>query len=365
MCSAIERLLCDVETHNLFHVVEVGCGTGLSGIVAAKHGCRCTLTDRCSDLAVINVDHVFGTGEGGRDVVASDLSWENSGATHTTLSVDPAAQSAKKLIAQRGKADLIVGAEITCLRKQQTLLVNTLLDLCESNPHALVLLSFDGTPPPNDCMYEQDMIAKMTEKGFRHQVVYVADCSWEVKNFKTIDVATGEAVFAGKESRATLRDRTSEFCDLTQALLYPRRDMKGSKAADVPVEMAAASQPRPSMGSDAQVQHQQPICSTSAEQTTHHITLFYRPAAVGVCSRCQREYLLHPSLPSASLCVHHQSFFVCRYHPAELRCSINGVGDGLGYYGNGQEGYAAKFWDCCGAEEQSALGCCRSKHIPY
>ena len=34
-------------------------------------------------------------------------------------------------------------------------------------------------------------------------------------------------------------------------------------------------------------------------------------------------------------------------------------GDGLGYYGNGEEGYEAKFWDCCGAEAETARGCGR------
>jgi hypothetical protein len=260
--------------------------------------------------------------------------------------------------------DLIIGAEITCLRKQQTLLVNTIVDLCESNPHALVLLSFDGTPPPNDCMYEKDMLAKMTEKGFRHQVVCVADCSWTVDNYKA-ESKTGETEFAGKESRATLRDRTSEFCNPSRALISPLQDKKqgGRNASSKSAADRAPRPPRPSYGDESKGSHT--TCSTSTEHTTHHITLFYRPSAVGTCSRCQKEYLLHPSLQSASLCVHHPSYFVCRYHPAEIRCSINGVGDGLGYYGNGQEGYAAKFWDCCGAEEQSVPGCCWSEHIPY
>lgn len=64
-------------------------------------------------------------------------------------------------------------------------------------------------------------------------------------------------------------------------------------------------------------------------------------------------------------CVHHTGLYVCRRHPAEIRCSVEGTGDGLGYYGNGLEGWEATFWDCCGREERDDPGCCISTHVKF
>ncbi|KAJ1423342.1 hypothetical protein B484DRAFT_106436 [Ochromonadaceae sp. CCMP2298] len=39
------------------HLVELGCGAGLAGIVASRLGFRATLTDRYADLAALNIAH--------------------------------------------------------------------------------------------------------------------------------------------------------------------------------------------------------------------------------------------------------------------------------------------------------------------
>ncbi|XP_017237703.1 uncharacterized protein LOC108210799 isoform X1 [Daucus carota subsp. sativus] len=71
-----------------------------------------------------------------------------------------------------------------------------------------------------------------------------------------------------------------------------------------------------------------------------------------VCKRCKTSY--NPSSNDASSCRFHPSFFVCRRHDDQKR-----------YYELGPDDppYAAKFYDCCGAEDPEALGCTTSFHI--
>jgi hypothetical protein len=106
-------------------------------------------------------------------------------------------------------------------------------------------------------------------------------------------------------------------------------------------------------------------CKESALSGQHHIVAYYRHSAVNTCSRCCRQFFKLPSLNPSTACVHHAGFFVCRKHPAETKLSIEGKGDGLGYYGTGAEGFEAKFWDCCGSENPLATGCVSASHVPY
>ncbi|KAL0536356.1 hypothetical protein IC582_025303 [Cucumis melo] len=73
-----------------------------------------------------------------------------------------------------------------------------------------------------------------------------------------------------------------------------------------------------------------------------------------LCRICNRPYL--PSSNSSSSCRFHPSFFVCRRHDDQKR-----------YYelGPNDPPYAAKFYDCCGAEDVEASGCTTSFHVSY
>ncbi|XP_028789094.1 uncharacterized protein LOC114745119 [Neltuma alba] len=55
-------------------------------------------------------------------------------------------------------------------------------------------------------------------------------------------------------------------------------------------------------------------------------------------------------------CRFHPSFFVCRRHNDQKR-----------YYelGPNDPPYAAKFYDCCGAEDPEASGCTANFHVSY
>ena len=86
-----------------------------------------------------------------------------------------------------------------------------------------------------------------------------------------------------------------------------------------------------------------------------------RAGARKTCRRCKVTYVVADN--TAAECRFHKGEYVCRYHPNGAAAS----GDGLGYYGNGPDGdgWAAKFWDCCGAEEPDAPGCASRPHASY
>lgn len=397
------------------HVVEVGCGTGLCGIVAAKIGCKSTITDRSADLAKLNVDVVVQQMQAASeapakmDALVYDMPWESSlpaaGNRESVTDADgeEPVVSVNSVLNLRGRVDLIVGAEITCLRKQQGLLVDTVLQLAAGNPNAVALFSFDGPPQPNGCLYEQDMIERMAAIGFSHSVVFVAGCVWVTEHFiqhlpqepekgnKAGVEELSDPLPMHKESRAYLVDRTEEFRSPSQRLHFPINSSRGtsSKATfegeegttrtvvpdtestasladtsgrlsmppQLPVDSYAAEWKQGQPGSGSR--------TTTSEEGIHHIIAFYRPAATRTCHRCHQQFFAHADFNPPHACRYHAGYFVCRWHPAETKCSIDGQGDGLGYYGNGQEGYAAEFWDCCGSENKSARGCCASSHEPY
>ncbi|KAK1285938.1 hypothetical protein QJS10_CPB20g01262 [Acorus calamus] len=73
-----------------------------------------------------------------------------------------------------------------------------------------------------------------------------------------------------------------------------------------------------------------------------------------ICRRCKCSYDVTSNTPSS--CRFHPSFFVSRRHDDQKR-----------YYELGPDDppYAAKFYDCCGAEDPDAPGCTTDLHISY
>ncbi|XP_020572196.1 uncharacterized protein LOC110019023 [Phalaenopsis equestris] len=73
-----------------------------------------------------------------------------------------------------------------------------------------------------------------------------------------------------------------------------------------------------------------------------------------LCRRCKALY--YPASNTPSSCRFHVSFFVCRKHDDQKR-----------YYELDPEDppYAAKFYDCCGAEDPDAAGCRTDFHSSY
>ncbi|XP_020093786.1 uncharacterized protein LOC109713910 [Ananas comosus] len=72
-----------------------------------------------------------------------------------------------------------------------------------------------------------------------------------------------------------------------------------------------------------------------------------------LCRRCKRRF--DPSKNTPSSCSFHPSFFVCRRHDDQKR-----------YYELGPDDppYAAKFYDCCGAEDPDAPDTSQCPSVP-
>jgi hypothetical protein len=98
-----------------------------------------------------------------------------------------------------------------------------------------------------------------------------------------------------------------------------------------------------------------------------------------VCRRCKGRY--EPSANAPGSCRFHPSFFVCRRHDDQKRypfdsppCSVAKLSTfdsdptaKTRYYElrDGDPPYAAKFYDCCGAEDPDAPGCTTDLHRSY
>ena len=108
-----------------------------------------------------------------------------------------------------------------------------------------------------------------------------------------------------------------------------------------------------------------------SDLSNHHVNAYFKPSLLLTCARCHQPFFNNPRLfsnparglfnPQLAVCRYHPQYYVCRFHPAELGSS----GDGLGYYGNGEEGYDASFWDCCNNAERDAPGCVTGPHVVY
>lgn len=432
------------------HVLEVGCGTGILGIVTHKLGFRTTITDRVVDLAAHNLQQneavVAASPTRKRRAFSSDdsnynktcksrtqelmhsvdpdypieedlsrtlrvaekrsysfaeqvqvvaLPWGNNlflqhlqQQTFAAPSLSTVPQSINEAVAgfhqhqatsgasasaiadiwnvprvcrERGNVDIVVGAEITCLRKQQTLLIETICDVARQNPKVVVLLTFDGLYGGSNAAtaaskYERDFLEQMKAQRFRYSVITQATIRWRPTATNGHKIATLE----------THPVAASDSTTVAPSVVFPRPAVtSASSAMDVDAD--------DDTGAFDDVFH-------------HHVIAFYRSDATLTCQRCHREFfaqsnhrspsqtgnLFNPlqgltqcSLAQDDRCRYHSGLYVCRRHPAETRCSINGLGDQLGYYGTGQEGWKAEFWDCCGAEDPQAAGCCVDRHIPY
>jgi Lysine methyltransferase len=382
-------------------VIELGCGAGLSGIVAALNGAKVLLTDRTVDLAEQNVAYSQLQFNLDRQLVQQDADRgvESSLDIHVQELCWELNNSKSHFFDKMPTIDIIIGAEITCLRKQQQNLMKTIEML--SGPSTVVLLSFDDIPmiisdsriltedgksstlgksllkleesSPAKVIaiskYEKEMNEMMKLAGFHRSVVCTANVEWhkeeavdrnsllEIANTPNLELVDEsnirENTSISKKEFAVVDDITSEHYNDLESISFPQLQFENGH-----------------FGSSLKVMDS--IISSDAQHHTHHITAYYRPSAASVCSRCQKKFLLvlnknverrDPS--SGSACRHHSGYYVCRYHPAELRLSIDGGGDGMGYYGNGKEGWEAKFWDCCGNEDIDAPGCMFKNHLSY
>ena len=156
------RVLRGASNPASLHVLELGCGTGICGIVLASRVAAVTLTDQSVDLALANAKRIIQS-RGTVNIAALPLPWG-------------AGLEAELLADRVGPPHLIVGCEVACLRSQQTKLLETIKGLVFER--SVVLMSFDELPPPNGCTAEREFDARMSLAGFRKENVAVARVSW-------------------------------------------------------------------------------------------------------------------------------------------------------------------------------------------
>lgn len=327
MSKLVEAINVDTE----HRIVELGCGAGLSGIVAAIRGSKTEISDRVVDLAEENIAYcrnqieterqgLYDTGilpsreETKFDIRAYELAW----------GLDDQMENRKN------DPDLILGSEITCLRKQQQDLMRT-IDML-AGQKSVVLLSFDDLPMPTSgkneserensdftsskctvntvSLYEREFENRMSAAGFNRAVVCTAAVDWVKGN-----VAEGSIVSTpsstegmGNAVQFTLEHASSSCVTGTSRNIHTdTRNLKKSHAVihditnqhynnldsvSFPCLIDTACNKNYRCNEAAHLfQHlHQPLLVTSHH--VHHITAYYRPTAVSTCTRCHKSYFI-------------------------------------------------------------------------
>jgi hypothetical protein len=271
-------------------VIELGCGAGLCGLVAAKMGVRTFLTDREVDLARANAATLSTMHPECGDLVnVCELDWH-----------EPMPEAI--MSASTKNCKLILGVEVACLLKQQSALISVLTKLY--TPNSLILITFDAGAEPSK--YERSFRASMRDQGFLSTTAHSGSVEFS-------ELPRGFRGSAMLGLPPTYPEARRSFCTVLP-------DIAPANAAPDGVNIDAESCKR------------------------HFIEIFYKPSAARTCSRCNKAYF--DAFNTSHSCRHHSGYFVCRRHPSETRCSISGHGDGLGYYGNGKEGDNTPI-NCC------------------
>ena len=274
LCELLKQ--CDTSQISL---VELGGGAGVCSIVGALLGMDALVTDREVDLATVNIRNCQ------KEHVLSDNSDINA------LKFDWAEEPSPELLQHLSSSDknrVIVGVEVACLLKQQPFLVDSLCRICD--PGTIILISFDA----GSSKYESSFHDKMEKRGFLSKRIFSGSVIFE-----------GYSPLVAKEE--LLKDLPPPAPGITRT--YGIVDCGSESTSD----------------------------AGSAECCVHHnIVVFYRQSAVRTCRNCNKQFF--PALNKDSSCRTHKGYYVCRKHPAETRLSIDGHGDGLGYYGTGEEG---------------------------
>lgn len=257
-------------------VIELGCGVGLCSLVTAAMGIPTIATDRETDLVVENINRLLSSSvlSSSVSISAIDYHWQQGVPTAMRRAVDSVCEF----------NNVIIGVEVACLLKQQPYLVDALCSLY--TPQSVILITIDG----EQSKYEANFMGLMREKRFLSYCIY-----------------EGSVTFSEYQSVISL----------------------DNLLADLPP-------PAPSMRRSYGEFDQCPGEVGGPCGKYHKVVLFYRSSAVHTCRKCQSQYF--NALNRSDSCVTHSGYFVCRKHPAEIRLSVDGLGDGLGYYGNGTEG---------------------------
>jgi hypothetical protein len=348
------ELITQFLSRNSKSIIELGAGNGLLGLLTYLLGYSVTITDRHTDLIELNYQLLMQNSLrlNGNERVDDDLLESLASlCIHSTSSIPQQAPVILPLdwqvvdnTFQFPSFDIILGAEITCLKKQHPYLINTIQMLTAVNPLAVVLLTFDDIPDKHNprSNYEKEFLQFMKEKQYFSAVVFTGRVEWHD------DGKTNQFQNAILSDVTVNYDHDLSWLSIPNNLYFPNSSPYST-----------------TVGKDPSFDERKVEESNHDNIQYHHVVAFFKPTAVNTCSRCHKQFFRSPVFCCELLCWYHSRYYVCRKHPGETKLSIDGFGDSLGYYGNGKELWEAKFWDCCGSEDPMQPGCRKGPHIPY
>ena len=269
-------LLENFATNNM-RILELGCGVGVCGILASLLGAEVILSDRCIDLVTYNVDAVLRTISFPIRISTVNIDWNDwiMGAG-----------------ADFGDIDVILGAEICCLSKQHEGLVSVIDALC--GPRTVVLLTFDGSPPPNEgSAYETAFLLRMRALGFAAQLALYGRVEW-----------TNDTPPSDVDMAASLPDGLPLMPPHSRRS-YATLALSSEEAENIAVDTSPRNQ---------------------------HVLAFSRRSAGNTCSRCHCHFL--HVCNSSFACRHHRGHYVCRDSSA-MSVGSRGPGTGIDQEGEG------------------------------
>ena len=272
-------------------IIELGAGTGVSGVMAAvgNHRASVILTDQEIDLCTTNattaMHHATTSSSSIRTHV---LSW---GEQHE-------AQVLAQL--QGSYPSIILCAEVACLVKRQDKLVSTIAGL--AGPKTVILVTFDDVAETCS-QYENLMNTRMQTAGFQRAVVCTAKLQWQRSSSSSSSSSSSQKC----RTSAIMEDITAMHTNDLSRLRLSFPSLRQKLSTTIPSVSEHDKQ----------------------QQEQHHITCYYKPSATSVCARCQRTFFSvfnretsESETCNGSGCRYHAGFYVCRKHPAEIRYAV-------------------------------------------
>jgi hypothetical protein len=274
--------------------------------------------------------------------------------------------------------DLILGAEIAVLQKQQAALVSTISRL--AGPKTLVLITVDDLPAyPARSKYERNLDESFRKSGFLKIVLSAGRVRWteiDISHSSSLVDEEDGAVARSDEKHGhdakgvlppppteTKRIKTAyiDYVPLDTSKNLPRSNVNGGFAVTLAshqqtktmdalsdsLQRLPLDSPPPLPGENDERGAQakaSPGGGSNDDLDSHHVNGYFKPSLLSTCARCHNQFINNSRLFNNPHCGLLNPHMVCRYHP---------------------QYYEAKFWDCCGAEEENAPGCVKGVHMSY
>ena len=237
------------------NVIELGCGSGLAGIFSSLNDSNVILTDHEVDLAEINIKKTLDSLlklEIFQPLLLNSqtLEWKTTEIT--------------SLLTQFN-TDIIIGAEIACLRKQQPYLVSTIKQL--SSDSTIIFITFDDIPPVNGnyhSVYEKEMDERMTNLNYQKAVVYTGHITWKPSTEQSNDILEAFVInLTNNYTNDLLKLNIKQNIDLNETNEVMSRE----------------------------------------NYHIHHIVMYYQSNIIQICEKCEINYFNHKLFDHKCNCI--------------------------------------------------------------